>query len=252
MKKKLKKNPKIESLSPNDLSPLVKDLEAVTPSVSTFQRVVVFLVPLLIGLVLLSPLSPIGKRILDRGVFQGSSYTSWTEESFINLELRSTEEEVVATFGPPDERESYSTDTVILTYNFNEGEGTQFVKLTFSGRLENKFAYGMETTALDHIKSSQKDYQFTTSDIDELKVGDSYTGLGGASLEEVVTRYGHPTEASAVLYEESSSIYNSRKGLEKTLYLTYQQSASSPYDWVILTFSDWDDGGFHLSSKDTY
>lgn len=251
------------STSSHNLNSLVQELEAVEPSPNWPYATVVGLLAVLIALVwgwyLLAANHRENSRLADQVRQEQPRLFSWTEEDFIALELGMTEEEVLDAYGPAHKREDYpSSQSFVLIYEVQDSVTfkIQQVSLSFStedvpSKLVSKFAYDLKNSLVSPLGQGVYARAFNDDDIKELRVGDSETGEGGLSLTEVLTLYGQPTEVVSSLSEQAPSIYSSKSGLERTLFLSYRQPEEAPYDWVSLTFRAKENGDFYLSSKDT-
>lgn len=260
----MKKKDTQKMIERHDLSPLIRDLEILeqgsgeTPETGTMPRYWFFLVclGLVIGLFCFSQLSlETIQEQLTKSVKQDLSPSfNWTEKAFVDLDMEMIEDEVVAIYGPAQEREVYpETDSVILTYQFNDPISVtpKSVKLTFSGQLVAKFSYGLETDVVSPLQDPSRVHLFTEAEVDALWVGDRSTGQGGVSLTEVLDHYGQPTEVVSSLYEQVPSAYSSKSGLERTLFLSYRQPEEAYHDWVNLTFRAMGQGELYLAAKET-
>lgn len=254
MKKKQQQN----GQERHDLAPLIEELERLNidqKSGLRFNFWVMVGISVLFGLgQFLSGSNQGLAGLMKQMQSSKSSSFRWTEEDVIKLDLGISEDEVVAIYGPAHERQVYdTTDTIILTYQFDDP--VQFKKklvtLSFSGNLVSKFSYALETAVVKPLDDARQVHVFTVDEVNNLRVGNSNTGQGGISLTELLSQYGQPTEVTSSLYEEASSIYSRKNGLEKTLVLTYQQPQAAPYQWVNLTFRALGQTEFHLSAKDT-
>lgn len=173
----------------------------------------------------------------------------WKQDDFEDLEAKSdTVSDVIKKHGKASDAQ-ISGDRLTLTYKDSKAGSSNSVMVVFEKQYNGKFVLssGNANFNADDIDSS-RDYKsdWKKEDYDALKEGDSETGAGGSSWNDIKSK--HPKVSSAYY---NLSFYGD-EDISYGLSVTYSDYGTddSHLTYVGLTFKS-DDGGktYNLSSK---
>lgn len=87
-------------------------------------------------------------------------------------------------------------------------------------------------------KEADENFKWTKADYDPLVVGDILSGAGGTNYDEIIAKFGEPSDVS-----------DSTFGDVESRHASYNNFGASEYQSVILTFTKQSDGTWLLSDK---
>ena len=191
---------------------------------------------------------------------------NWTLDNFVELKVGNggtnspTLEEVIAKYGKGS-AVSFATKGLTLTYKtriidvprYGASGHPQEISLVFydpDSNGKNYYLISKSAVYLDdsNYPSATKDefvFKWKPEDMDTLKIGDSQHGKGGMTYQEVVERFGLPSELN---------IYGSgMSGSPLSLQSNYRnfRNIERKYDSVTLTFKRQEDGRFYLANANS-
>ena len=191
---------------------------------------------------------------------------NWTLDNFVELKVENggtnspTLEEVIAKYGKGS-AVSFATKGLTLTYKtriidvprYGSSGHPQEINLVFydpDSNGKNYYLISKSAVYLDDSKypSATKDefvFKWKPEDMDTLKIGDSQYGKGGMTYQEVVERFGLPSELN--IY--GSGMSNSPLSLQAN-YRNFR-NIERKYDSVTLTFKRQEDGRFYLANANS-
>ena len=191
---------------------------------------------------------------------------NWTLDNFVELKVENggtnspTLEEVIAKYGKGSDV-SFGTKGLTLTYKtriidvprYGSSGHPQEINLVFydpDSNGKNYYLISKSAVYLDdsNYPSATKDefvFKWKPEDMETLKIGDSQYGKGGMTYQEVVERFGLPSELN---------IYGSgMSGSPLSLQSNYRnfRNIERKYDSVTLTFKRQEDGRFYLANANS-
>ena len=191
---------------------------------------------------------------------------NWTLDNFVELKVENertnspTLEEVIAKYGKGS-AVSFGTKGLTLTYKtriidvprYGSSGHPQEISLVFydpDSNGKNYYLISKSAVYLDdsNYPSATKDefvFKWKPEDMDTLKIGDSQHGKGGMTYQEVVERFGLPSELN--IY--GSGMSNSPLSLQAN-YRNFR-NIERKYDSVTLTFKRQEDGSFYLANANS-
>ena len=191
---------------------------------------------------------------------------NWTLDNFVELKVENggtnspTLEEVIAKYGKGS-AVSFATKGLTLTYKtriidvprYGSSGHPQEINLVFydpDSNGKNYYLISKSAVYLDdsNYPSATKDefvFKWKPEDMDTLKIGDSQYGKGGMTYQEVVERFGLPSELN--IY--GSGMSNSPLSLQAN-YRNFR-NIERKYDSVTLTFKRQEDGSFYLANANS-
>ena len=191
---------------------------------------------------------------------------NWTLDNFVELKVENertnspTLEEVIAKYGKGS-AVSFGTKGLTLTYKtriidvprYGSSGHPQEISLVFydpDSNGKNYYLISKSAVYLDdsNYPSATKDefvFKWKPEDMDTLKIGDSQHGKGGMTYQEVVERFGLPSELN--IY--GSGMSNSPLSLQAN-YRNFR-NIERKYDSVTLTFKRQEDGRFYLANANS-
>ena len=191
---------------------------------------------------------------------------NWTLDNFVELKVENggtnspTLEEVIAKYGKGS-AVSFATKGLTLTYKtriidvprYGSSGHPQEIRLSFydpdsNGKtyyLINKSAVYLDDSRYPSATKDEFVFKWKQEDMDTLKIGDSQHGKGGMTYQEVVERFGLPSELN--IY--GSGMSNSPLSLQAN-YRNFR-NIERKYDSVTLTFKRQEDGSFYLANANS-
>ena len=191
---------------------------------------------------------------------------NWTLDNFVELKVENggtnspTLEEVIAKYGKGSDV-SFATKGLTLTYKtriidvprYGSSGHPQEIRLSFydpDSNGKNYYLISKSAVYLDdsNYPSATKDefvFKWKPEDMDTLKIGDSQYGKGGMTYQEVVERFGLPSELN--IY--GSGMSDSPLSLQAN-YRNFR-NIERKYDSVTLTFKRQEDGRFYLANANS-
>ena len=191
---------------------------------------------------------------------------NWTLDNFVELKVENggtnspTLEEVIAKYGKGS-AVSFATKGLTLTYKtriidvprYGSSGHPQEINLVFydpDSNGKNYYLISKSAVYLDDSRypSATKDefvFKWKPEDMDTLKIGDSQHGKGGMTYQEVVERFGLPSELN--IY--GSGMSDSPLSLQAN-YRNFR-NIERKYDSVTLTFKRQEDGSFYLANANS-
>ena len=188
---------------------------------------------------------------------------NWTLDNFVELKVENggtnspTLEEVIAKYGKGS-AVSFATKGLTLTYKtriidvprYGSSGHPQEIRLSFydpdsNGKtyyLINKSAVYLDDSRYPSATKDEFVFKWKQEDMDTLKIGDSQHGKGGMTYQEVVERFGLPSELN--IY--GSGMSDSPLSLQAN-YRNFR-NIERKYDSVTLTFKRQEDGSFYLAN----
>ena len=191
---------------------------------------------------------------------------NWTLDNFVELKVENggtnspTLEEVIAKYGKGS-AVSFATKGLTLTYKtriidvprYGSSGHPQEISLSFYDPDSNGKTYYLINKSAVYLDDSRylsatKDefvFKWKPEDMDTLKIGDSQYGKGGMTYQEVVERFGLPSELN--IY--GSGMSDSPLSLQAN-YRNFR-NIERKYDSVTLTFKRQEDGRFYLANANS-
>lgn len=191
---------------------------------------------------------------------------NWTLDNFVELKVENggtnspTLEEVIAKYGKGSDV-NFATKGLTLTYKtriidvprYGSSGHPQEIRLSFYDPDSNGKTYYLISKSAVYLDDSSypsatKDefvFKWKPEDMDTLKIGDSQYGKGGMTYQEVVERFGLPSELN--IY--GSGMSNSPLSLQAN-YRNFR-NIERKYDSVTLTFKRQEDGSFYLANANS-
>ena len=191
---------------------------------------------------------------------------NWTLDNFVELKVENggtnspTLEEVIAKYGKGS-AVSFATKGLTLTYKtriidvprYGSSGHPQEINLVFydpDSNGKNYYLISKSAVYLDdsNYPSATKDefvFKWKPEDMDTLKIGDSQHGKGGMTYQEVIERFGLPSELN--IY--GSGMSDSPLSLQAN-YRNFR-NIERKYDSVTLTFKRQEDGSFYLANANS-
>ena len=191
---------------------------------------------------------------------------NWTLDNFVELKVENggtnspTLEEVIAKYGKGS-NVSFATKGLTLTYKtriidvprYGSSGHPQEIRLSFydpdsNGKtyyLINKSAVYLDDSRYPSATKDEFVFKWKQEDMDTLKIGDSQHGKGGMTYQEVVERFGLPSELN--IY--GSGMSDSPLSLQAN-YRNFR-NIERKYDSVTLTFKRQEDGSFYLANANS-
>lgn len=191
---------------------------------------------------------------------------NWTLDNFVELKVENggtnspTLEEVIAKYGKGS-AVSFATKGLTLTYKtriidvprYVSSGHPQEIRLSFydpdsNGKtyyLINKSAVYLDDSRYPSATKDEFVFKWKQEDMDTLKIGDSQHGKGGMTYQEVVERFGLPSELN--IY--GSGMSDSPLSLQAN-YRNFR-NIERKYDSVTLTFKRQEDGRFYLANANS-
>ena len=191
---------------------------------------------------------------------------NWTLDNFVELKVENggtnspTLEEVIAKYGKGS-AVSFGTKGLTLTYKtriidvprYGSSGHPQEIRLNFydpdsNGKtyyLINKSAVYLDDSRYPSATKDEFVFKWKQEDMDTLKIGDSQHGKGGMTYQEVVERFGLPSELN--IY--GSGMSDSSLSLQAN-YRNFR-NIERKYDSVTLTFKRQEDGSFYLANANS-
>lgn len=191
---------------------------------------------------------------------------NWTLDNFVELKVENggtnspTLEEVIAKYGKGS-AVSFATKGLTLTYKtriidvprYGSSGHPQEINLVFYGpdsNGKNYYLISKSAVYLDdsNYPSATKDefvFKWKPEDMDTLKIGDSQYGKGGMTYQEVVERFGLPSELNIYGSGMSDSPLSLRAN-----YRNFR-NLERKYDSVTLIFKRQEDGSFYLANANS-
>ena len=191
---------------------------------------------------------------------------NWTLDNFVELKVENggtnspTLEEVIAKYGKGS-AVSFATKGLTLTYKtriidvprYGASGHPQEISLSFYDPDSNGKKYYLITKTavylddIHNLPATKNEFVFKwkPEDMDTLTVGDSQYGKGGMTYQEVVERFGLPSELN---------IYGSgMSGSPLSLRANYRnfRNIERKYDSVTLIFKRQEDGSFYLANANS-
>ena len=191
---------------------------------------------------------------------------NWTLDNFVELKVENggtnspTLEEVIAKYGKGS-AVSFGTKGLTLTYKtriidvprYGASGHPQEISLSFYDPDSNGKKYYLITKTavylddIHNLPATKNEFVFKwkPEDMDTLTVGDSQYGKGGMTYQEVVERFGLPSELN---------IYGSgMSGSPLSLRANYRnfRNIERKYDSVTLIFKRQEDGSFYLANANS-
>ena len=191
---------------------------------------------------------------------------NWTLDNFVELKVENggtnspTLEEVIAKYGKGS-AVSFGTKGLTLTYKtriidvprYGSSGHPQEISLVFydpDSNGKNYYLISKSAVYLDDSSypSATKDefvFKWKPEDMETLKIGDSQYGKGGMTYQEVVERFGLPSELN---------IYGSgMSDIPLSLRANYRnfRNIERKYDSVTLIFKRQEDGSFYLANANS-
>lgn len=191
---------------------------------------------------------------------------NWTLDNFVELKVENggtnspTLEEVIAKYGKGS-AVSFATKGLTLTYKtriidvprYGASGHPQEISLSFYDPDSNGKTYYLINKSAVYLDDSRylpatKDefvFKWKSEDMDTLKIGDSQHGKGGMTYQEVVERFGLPSELNIYGSGMSDSPLSLRAN-----YRNFR-NIERKYDSVTLIFKRQEDGSFYLASANS-
>ena len=191
---------------------------------------------------------------------------NWTLDNFVELKVENggtnspTLEEVIAKYGKGS-AVSFATKGLTLTYKtriidvprYGSSGHPQEINLVFydpDSNGKNYYLISKSAVYLDDSSypSATKDefvFKWKPEDMDTLKIGDSQHGKGGMTYQEVVERFGLPSELNIYGSGMSDSPLSLRAN-----YRNFR-NIERKYDSVTLIFKRQEDGSFYLANANS-
>ena len=191
---------------------------------------------------------------------------NWTLDNFVELKVENggtnspTLEEVIAKYGKGSDV-SFATKGLTLTYKtriidvprYGSSGHPQEINLVFYDPDSNGKKYYLITKTavylddIHNLPATKNEFVFKwkPEDMDTLKIGDSQHGKGGMTYQEVVERFGLPSELN--IY--GSGMSDSPLSLQAN-YRNFR-NIERKYDSVTLTFKRQEDGSFYLANANS-
>ena len=191
---------------------------------------------------------------------------NWTLDNFVELKVENggtnspTLEEVIAKYGKGS-AVSFATKGLTLTYKtriidvprYGASGHPQEISLSFYDPDSNGKTYYLINKSAVYLDDSRylpatKDefvFKWKSEDMDTLKIGDWRYGKGGMTYQEVVERFGLPSELN--IY--GSGMSDSPLSLQAN-YRNFR-NIERKYDSVTLTFKRQEDGSFYLANANS-
>ena len=191
---------------------------------------------------------------------------NWTLDNFVELKVENggtnspTLEEVIAKYGKGSDV-SFATKGLTLTYKtriidvprYGSSGHPQEISLVFydpDSNGKNYYLISKSAVYLDDSSypSATKDefvFKWKPEDMDTLKIGDSQHGKGGMTYQEVVERFGLPSELNIYGSGMSDSPLSLRAN-----YRNFR-NIERKYDSVTLIFKRQEDGSFYLANANS-
>ena len=191
---------------------------------------------------------------------------NWTLDNFVELKVENggtnspTLEEVIAKYGKGS-AVNFATKGLTLTYKtriidvprYGSSGHLQEIRLSFYDLDSNGKTYYLINKSAVYLDDSRylsatKDefvFKWKPEDMDTLKIGDSQHGKGGMTYQEVVERFGLPSELN--IY--GSGMSDSPLSLQAN-YRNFR-NIERKYDSVTLTFKRQEDGSFYLANANS-
>ena len=191
---------------------------------------------------------------------------NWTLDNFVELKVENertnspTLEEVIAKYGKGS-AVSFATKGLTLTYKtriidvprYGSSGHPQEISLSFydpdsNGKtyyLINKSAVYLDDSNYPSATKDEFVFKWKPEDMDTLKIGDSQYGKGGMTYQEVVERFGLPSELN--IY--GSGMSDSPLSLQAN-YRNFR-NIERKYDSVTLIFKRQEDGSFYLANANS-
>ena len=189
---------------------------------------------------------------------------NWTLDNFVELKVGNggtnspTLEEVIAKYGKGSDV-NFATKELILTYKtriidvprYGSSGHPQEINLVFydpDSNGKNYYLISKSAVYLDdsNYPSATKDefvFKWKPEDMDTLTVGDSQYGKGGMTYQEIVARFGLPSEMN---FSGSDTDY-SPLSLRVNYFNIHRPPAERKLDRVSLIFKRQEDGSFRLA-----
>ena len=187
-------------------------------------------------------------------------------DNFVELKVENggtnspTLEEVIAKYGKGS-AVNFATKGLTLTYKtriidvprYGSSGHLQEIRLSFYDLDSNGKTYYLINKSAVYLDDSRylsatKDefvFKWKPEDMDTLKIGDSQYGKGGMTYQEVVERFGLPSELN--IY--GSGMSDSPLSLQAN-YRNFR-NIERKYDSVTLTFKRQEDGSFYLANANS-
>ena len=191
---------------------------------------------------------------------------NWTLDNFVELKVENggtnspTLEEVIAKYGKGS-AVSFATKGLTLTYKtriidvprYVSSGHPQEIRLSFydpdsNGKtyyLINKSAVYLDDSRYPSATKDEFVFKWKQEDMDTLKIGDSQHGKGGMTYQEVVERFGLPSELNIYGSGMSDSPLSLRAN-----YRNFR-NLERKYDSVTLIFKRQEDGSFYLANANS-
>lgn len=191
---------------------------------------------------------------------------NWTLDNFVELKVENggtnspTLEEVIAKYGKGSDV-SFATKGLTLTYKtriidvprYGSSGHPQEISLVFYDPDSNGKKYYLITKTavylddIHNLPATKNEFVFKwkSEDMDTLKIGDSQHGKGGMTYQEVVERFGLPSELNIYGSGMSDSPLSLRAN-----YRNFR-NIERKYDSVTLIFKRQEDGSFYLASANS-
>ena len=191
---------------------------------------------------------------------------NWTLDNFVGLKVENggtnspTLEEVIAKYGKGSDV-SFGTKGLTLTYKtriidvprYGSSGHPQEIRLSFYDPDSNGKTYHLISKSAVYLDDSNypsatKDefvFKWKPEDMDTLKIGDSQHGKGGMTYQEVVERFGLPSELNIYGSGMSDSPLSLRAN-----YRNFR-NIERKYDSVTLIFKRQEDGSFYLANANS-
>ena len=188
---------------------------------------------------------------------------NWTLDNFVELKVENggtnspTLEEVIAKYGKGSDV-SFATKGLTLTYKtrivdvprYGSSGHPQEISLGFYDPDSNGKKYYLITKTavylddIHNLPATKNEFVFKwkPEDVDTLKIGDSQHGKGGMTYQEVVERFGLPSELNIYGSGMSDSPLSLRAN-----YRNFR-NIERKYDSVTLIFKRQEDGSFYLAN----
>ena len=173
---------------------------------------------------------------------------NWTLDNFVELKVENggtnspTLEEVITKYGKGSAVPRYGSSghpqEISLVFYDPDSNGKNYY-------LISKSAVYLDDSSYPSATKDEFVFKWKPEDMDTLKIGDSQYGKGGMTYQEVVERFGLPSELN--IY--GSGMSNSPLSLQAN-YRNFR-NIERKYDSVTLIFKRQEDGSFYLANANS-
>lgn len=172
--------------------------------------------------------------------------TVWSEKALMDLPIGLTKEQIEASYGLSTSHQDLpeinssqhiyqlsSVDSVALFYDCDQGDC----------RLSGKSGFFLSSDAVEELAPGQEVEVWELPDYQELQVESLTLGQDGASLAEVLDKYGRPSDIVTEFDQLTGDVFSLSR-----LRLRYRPK-EGPYWWLDLIFERQDNEPYRLVEK---